>query len=92
MIQQPFRVAQIILNYGNSKHFPGATVTEGFEFLDKNGRSLLSVGCFDRPYTDEISIEDNEQVIGIKALTVRDPASNIHGALYNLQFKLAKLL
>jgi hypothetical protein len=40
--------------------------------------------------TDKVfRVGENEQVIGIKALTVKDPTDINHGSLYNLQLKIA---
>jgi hypothetical protein len=60
--------------------------------LNKEGRSILTVGGLDGTTTKVFDIEENEQVIGIKAPTKKDPASLNHGAPYNLQFKIAKLI
>ena len=50
----------------------GYTVTDGIEFLDKEGESLLKVGDFYGDTTEVFEVDENEQVIGIKAHT-RDP-------------------
>ena len=42
--------------------------------------------------TRVFEVEENEQVIGIKAQTYRDPTKSNHGQLSNLQFKIAKLI
>jgi hypothetical protein len=90
MIAQPCKVAQIRLNYFNLVQ--GDTLTSGFEFLNKEGRSVLKVGAFDGPTTKVFKLDENEQVIGIKEQTDIDPANPNHGRLYNLQFKIAKFI
>ena len=42
--------------------------------------------------TKVFKVEENEQVIGIKAQTRSDPTHENHGTLYNLQFKIAKFI
>ena len=66
----------------------GYFVTVGIEFLNKEGKSLLKVGNFDGRYTEVFEVEENEQVIGIKAQNdIYNPSP-----LLNLQFKIAKLI
>ena len=90
MIKQQSKVTKIRLNY-NYEIYKGADIL-GFEFLNKKGESILLYGVFDGVFKKEFSVEDNEKVIGIKAKTVENPASLCHGILYNLQFKIAKLI
>jgi hypothetical protein len=90
MIEKQSKVGKIRLNY-NYEIYKGADIL-GFEFLNKEGESILLYGIFDGVFNKEFSVEDNEQVIGIKAQTVENPASRCHGMLYNLQFKIAKLI
>jgi hypothetical protein len=52
----------------------------------------MKIGMFDGETTKVFKVEENEQVIGIQTHTLRDPKSFSHGALYNLQFKIAKLI
>ncbi len=81
-------MTQIRLNFNESTTYPGCTFTNGFELLGLQGNSVYKVGDFGG--TDVVfRVEDNEQVIGIKALTVRDPSDINHGSLYNLQLKIA---
>ena len=73
------------------------TQTSGIEFLNKEGKSLLKVGRFNGDFFGKVTtkvfeVEENEQVIGIKAYTRRDPTHYAHGCLRNLQFKIAKLI
>ena len=51
----------------------------------------MRVGSFVKRDTEEFEVEENEQVIGIKAYT-GDPTSIRHGGLHNLQFKIGKLI
>ncbi len=63
--------------------------------MNKEGKSILKVGSLVKEsYTTNkvLKLEENEQVIGIKAFTVRDPANRCHGSLYSLQFKIAKFI
>ena len=83
-------MAKIKLNYNNAAFYPGATFTEGFEFLNKEGKSLLKVGLFNGDTTKVFKVEESEQVIGIKAHTRSDPTFSNHGSLFNLQFKISK--
>ncbi len=74
--------------------FPSYTYTQGFQFFDKEGKTILSYGGggpYER-HTKFFEVEKNEKVIGIKAITEGDPARKDHGALYGLQFKIAKLV
>ena len=81
-------MAQIRHNYyGNGSY----TATVGIEFLNKEGKSLLKVGDFNHK-TKVFEVEENEQVIGIKAHTPSDPTDPCHGCLINLQFKIGKLI
>ena len=87
-------MAQIKLDYfiyPASSYYPGSTFTYGFEFLNKEGKSILKIGKFDG-HIKVFSLEENERVIGIKAQTGRDPTLSIHGALFNLTFKISKLI
>jgi hypothetical protein len=60
--------------------------------LNKEGISILKTGNFDG-IMQVFKIEDNEQVIGIKAKTKRDTADKKnYGRLYNLQFQIVKLI
>ncbi len=52
----------------------------------------MKIGRFEGETTKFFKVEENEQVIGIKAETRSDPANTSHGTLYNLQFKIAKLI
>ena len=45
-----------------------------------------------KSYTEELDVEENEQVIGIKAQTWSDPTGRGLGCLQNLQFKIGKLI
>ena len=57
----------------------------GFDFLDEKGKSVLKHGSFsDSSTKKEFKVEDDEQVIGIKALILRNQNSNSYGVLYNL--------
>ena len=78
--------------YKDAQTYPGTTFTCGFEFLSKEGKSILNVGHFDGTYSKQFKVADDECVIGIKAKTMGDSARSNHGSLYNLQFKIAKLL
>ncbi len=64
-------MALIRLNERLSFGFVGVKITNGFEFLDKNGVSILKVGTFTGIDTVFI-IKENEQVIGIRAITHKD--------------------
>jgi len=44
MIEQPQRIALIRICNFEDEEFVGATMTCGFEFLNKEGRSILRVG------------------------------------------------
>ena len=83
-------MAQIRTNYIASTGYLRATYTDGFEFLNKQGKSIFKVGSFTGDISKVSKVEDNEHVIGIKAQIRKDPTSNNHGKLYNLQFKIAK--
>ena len=57
--------------------------------MNKEGKSLLKAGkFFVLEITRVFEVEENEQVIGIKAHTDSDG----NGRLYNLQFKIGKLI
>jgi hypothetical protein len=92
MIGKPSKVSKIKLYYNNAAYWNGATHTCGFEFLSKEGRTFLLVGDSAGYTTKVFEVEENEQVIGIKALTVTAPAHVNHGSLVNLQFKIAKVI
>ena len=51
----------------------------------------MRVGDFNRNTSKVFEVEENEQVIGIKAHT-GDPTGGDHGCLVNLQFKIGKLI
>ena len=51
----------------------GAAGTTGFEFLNKEGKTVLKVGNSTGYTTKVFKVEENEQVIGIKALTNTEP-------------------
>ena len=84
-------MAQIKLHYSIYESWENLAHTNGFDFLNKQGKTILKFG---RVYgkTEVFNIEVNEQVIGIKAKTCWDLKHVCHGALYNLQFKIAKLI
>ena len=52
----------------------------------------MKVGKFKFAFTEVFNVLDDEQVIGIKAHTLADATFGSHGKLYNLQFKIAKLI
>jgi hypothetical protein len=85
-------VASITVYNQASTYFQGASLAIGFKFFDKEGKPIFQVGSHYGQYGQLCSIKENEKVIGIKALTVRDPDNLNHGSLYNLQFKIAKLI
>ena len=88
-------MAQIKLDYfiyPASSYYPGSTFTYGFEFLNKEGKSILKIGEFKNENIKVSSLEENKRVIAIKAQTRRDPTLFDHGSLYNLTFKIAKLI
>jgi hypothetical protein len=89
MIDSTAKVAQIRINFKVSTGYLRATYTDGFEFLNKQGKSILKVGPFTGDITKVAKVEENENVIGIKAQIRKDPTSNNHGKLYNLQFIIA---
>jgi hypothetical protein len=53
-------VAQIKLNFSISERSPGANGTLGFEFLNKEGKSILKVGSFSGTTNKVFRVEDNE--------------------------------
>ena len=83
-------MAKIKLNYYD--YSSGYTFTCGFEFLNKEGKSLLKAGLCNGYITKVFEVNEDEQVIGIKAHTVRDPKEAYHGSLLNLRFKIGKTI
>ena len=80
-------MAQIRHNYQEDSEFD---YDSSFEFLNKEGKSLLKVGRFDEDYTTKVfEVEEDEQVIGIKTQIV---AGSKNHSMYNLQFKIGKLI
>ncbi len=92
MIDLQSKVTQIKTNSINFHLYPGVVATYGLEFLDKEGKSILIVGPLDGNTTKVFNVEENEQFISIKALTVREPTDTYHGTLYNFKFKIVKLI
>ena len=92
MIAKPLKVSQIKIYYYNPSNSNGATLTEGFEFLSKEGKTVLLVGKSAGHTTKVFKVEENEQVIGIKAFNVPEQIHVNHGSLVNLQFKIAKII
>ena len=64
-------MAQIRHSYKD--YYGRYTEISGIEFLNKEGKSLLSFGEFDGDFEDLFEVADYEQVIGIKAHTHNDP-------------------
>lgn len=63
---------------------------EGVQFFNKNGVRILNAGSTNDTDFETIIVEDDEQVIGVTASTFK-PHEKLHGMLYDLRFKIAKL-
>ena len=90
LIAKPSKVSEIKL-YHRFVSDEISFFTNGFEFLNKEGRTVLLVGNSAGCNTKVFKVGENEQVIGIKALTSKKKTAP-HGSLLNLQFKIAKII
>ncbi len=90
LIAKPSKVSEIKLYHKFVSDEIGF-YTHGFEFLNKEGRTVLLVGNSAGCTTKVFKVEENEQVIGIKALTAKKNKF-ILGSLFNQQFKIAKII
>ncbi len=63
----------------------------GVEFFNKRGKSILQAGDTKTIVYSVINVEDDEQVIGVKAATLPKDHQNC-GLLYDVKFKIAKIL
>ncbi len=60
--------------------------------MNKEGETVLKVGYLAECTPKVFKVEENEQVISIKAFTVQAESNPLHGSLINLKFKIAKFI
>ena len=64
----------------------GHMMLYGIDFFDRKGNCLISRGCNKEYCVKEIRLQEDERVVGLKAL------SDKRGHLYDVRFKLAKVV